>query len=116
MCQEHLHFSKGDAVNTIFYFEIGALVASFIMGLRIRLIKRSSCNCSYWLYVYDYICCLFYTNATSVMMVNISLFALGALIFGPQLLIGVSLTGFVPEKCHQCSKRNDRFIVAYLFG
>ncbi len=25
---------------------------------------------------------LFYTNATSVMMVNISLFALGALIFG----------------------------------
>ena len=40
---------------------------------------------------------LFYTNATSVTMVNISLFALGALIFGPQLLIGVSLTGFVPK-------------------
>ena len=41
---------------------------------------------------------MLYRNATSVMMVNISLFLLGALIFGPQLLIGISLVGFVPKK------------------
>ena len=39
-----------------------------------------------------------YRYATSVAMVNTSLFALGALIFGPQLLIGVSLVGFAPKK------------------
>ncbi|KMR26873.1 antiporter, partial [Staphylococcus aureus] len=29
---EHLHFSNGDAVNTIFYFDIGALVAGLLWG------------------------------------------------------------------------------------
>ena len=80
------------------------------MGLRIRLIKgRRAIVAIGCMFMITFVV-LFYTNATSVMMVNISLFALGALIFGPQLLIGVSLTGFVPKKCHQCSKRNDRFI------
>ncbi len=36
---EHLHFSKGDAVNTIFYFEIGALVASLLWGYVSDLLK-----------------------------------------------------------------------------
>ncbi|MCS4837495.1 hexose-6-phosphate:phosphate antiporter [Staphylococcus aureus] len=61
---EHLHFSKGDAVNTIFYFEIGALVA---------------------------------------------------LIFGPQLLIGVSLTGFVPKNAISVANGMTGSF-AYLFG
>lgn len=61
---EHLHFSKGDAVNTIFYFEIGAL---------------------------------------------------GALIFGPQLLIGVSLTGFVPKNAISVANGMTGSF-AYLFG
>lgn len=106
---EHLHFSKGDAVNTIFYFEIGALVASLLWGYVSDLLKgRRAIVAIGCMFMITFVV-LFYTNATSVMMVNISLFALGALIFGPQLLIGVSLTGLF-LKCHQCSKRNDRFI------
>ena len=58
---------------------------------------------------------LFYTNATSVTMVNISLFALGALIFGPQLLIGVSLTGFVPKNAISVANGMTGSF-AYLFG
>ena len=52
---EHLHFNKGDAVNTIFYFEIGALVASLLWGYISDLLKRTSCDCSDWMYVYDYL-------------------------------------------------------------
>ncbi len=54
-------------------------------------------------------------NVTSVMMVNISLFALGALIFGPQLLIGVSLTGFVPKNAISVANGMTGSF-AYLFG
>lgn len=39
---EHLHFNKGDAVNTIFYFEIGALVASLLWGYISDLLKGRS--------------------------------------------------------------------------
>ncbi len=58
---------------------------------------------------------LFYTNATSVMMVNISLFALGALIFGPQLLIGVSLIRSVPKMPSEVANGMIGSF-AYLFG
>lgn len=58
---------------------------------------------------------LFYTNATSVMMVNMLLFAWGALIFGPQLLIGVSLTGFVPKNAISVANGITGSF-AYLFG
>ncbi|MCT6543959.1 hexose-6-phosphate:phosphate antiporter, partial [Staphylococcus aureus] len=39
---DHLHFSKGDAVNTIFYFEIGALVSSLLWGYVSDLLKGRS--------------------------------------------------------------------------
>lgn len=58
---------------------------------------------------------ILYTNATSVAMVNIALFALGALIFGPQLLIGVSLTGFVPKRAISVANGMTGSF-AYLFG
>ena len=84
---EHLHFSKGDAVNLIFYFEIGALVASLLWGYVSDLLKgRRAIVAIGCMFMITFVV-LFYTNATSVMMVNISLFALGALIFGPQLLM-----------------------------
>ncbi|EZS14733.1 TPA: hexose-6-phosphate:phosphate antiporter, partial [Staphylococcus aureus] len=109
------HFSKGDAVNTIFYFEIGALVASLLWGYVSDLLKgRRAIVAIGCMFMITFVV-LFYTNATSVMMVNISLFALGALIFGPQLLIGVSLTGFVPKNAISVANGMTGSF-AYLFG
>ena len=55
---EHLHFSKGDAVNTIFYFEIGALVASLLWGYVSDLLKGRRAIVAIGCMFYDYICCL----------------------------------------------------------
>lgn len=95
---EELGFSKMDAVNTIFWFEVGAILASMSWGYISdllngrRAIVAAGCMVAIFGVVY------MYSHATSVMMVNISLFLLGSLIFGPQLLIGISLVGFVPKK------------------
>lgn len=40
----------------------------------------------------------FYQHATNEFMYLSSLFVLGFLVFGPQLLIGVAAVGFVPKK------------------
>lgn len=112
---EHLHFNKGDAVNTIFYFEMGALLASLIWGYVSDLLKgRRAIVAVLCMFLITFVV-LFYTNATSVTMVNTSLFALGALIFGPQLLIGVSLTGFVPKNAISVANGLTGSF-AYLFG
>lgn len=112
---EHLHFNKGDAVNTIFYFEMGALLASLIWGYVSDLLKgRRAIVAVLCMFLITFVV-LFYTNATSVTMVNTSLFALGALIFGPQLFIGVSLTGFVPKNAISVANGLTGSF-AYLFG
>lgn len=112
---EHLHFGKADAINTIFYFEIGALVASLLWGYVSDLLKGRRAVVAIGCMLLVTFVVLFYTNATSVMMVNISLFILGALIFGPQLLIGVSLTGFVPKRAISVANGMTGSF-AYLFG
>ncbi|NJH85715.1 hexose-6-phosphate:phosphate antiporter [Staphylococcus agnetis] len=112
---EHLGFNKSDAINTIFYFEIGALVASLLWGYVSDILKgRRAIVAIGCMFLITFVV-LFYTNATSVLMVNISLFALGALIFGPQLLIGVSLTGFVPKRAISVANGITGSF-AYLFG
>lgn len=95
---EQLHFGMGDAVNTIFYFEIGALLGSLTWGYVSDLLKGRRAIVAVLCLVLTAFAVLGYRYATSVTMVNVSLFALGALIFGPQLLIGVSLAGFSPKK------------------
>ncbi|WP_394903210.1 hexose-6-phosphate:phosphate antiporter [Clostridium butyricum] len=95
---EQLHFAMNDAVNTIFYFEIGALLGSLTWGYVSDLLKGRRAIVAVFCLILTGFAVLGYRYATSVTMVNISLFALGALIFGPQLLIGVSLIGFAPKK------------------
>lgn len=95
---EQLHFAKADAVNTIFYFEIGALIASLLWGYVSDLLKGRRALVAVVCLFLIFFAVNLYKNATSVTMVNIALFILGALIFGPQLLIGVSLVGFVPKR------------------
>lgn len=112
---EHLEFGQADAINTIFYFEIGALVASLLWGYVSDLLKgRRAVVAVGCMFIITFVVIL-YTNATSVAMVNIALFALGALIFGPQLLIGVSLTGFVPKRAISVANGMTGSF-AYLFG
>ena len=85
------------------------------MGLYLRFIKRSSCDCSDWMYVYDHLCCTLLYQCNKRDNGQYSLFALGALIFGPQLLIGVSLTGFVPKNAISVANGMTGSF-AYLFG
>ena len=112
---EHLHFDAGDAVNTIFYFEIGALVASLLWGYISDLLKGRRALVAVGCMVLIIFAVGLYKNATSVTMVNVSLFLLGALIFGPQLLIGVSLVGFVPKRAISVANGMTGTF-AYLFG
>lgn len=95
---EALHFSKSDAVNTIAYFEFGAVLASMSWGYISDKAngRRAAVAVGCLLAIFGAV--YMYRHATSVFMVNASLFLLGALIFGPQLLIGISLVGFVPKK------------------
>ncbi len=96
--QEHLGFSKADAVHTLFYFELGALVASACWGYVSDLVGGRRAAVAAACLVATLLAISAYRRATSVGEVNAALFALGALIFGPQLLIGVSLVGFVPKR------------------
>lgn len=95
---EQLHFSMMDAVNTIFYFEMGALFGSLSWGYISDLLHGRRAIVAVLCLCLTAFAVLGYRYATSVAMINISLFLLGTLIFGPQLLIGVSLVGFVPKK------------------
>ncbi|CAL8900206.1 hexose phosphate transporter [Kocuria varians] len=112
---EQLHFDAGDAVNTIFFFEIGALVASLLWGYISDLLKGRRAVVALGCMVLIIFAVGLYKNATSVMMVNVALFLLGALIFGPQLLIGVSLVGFVPKRAISVANGMTGTF-AYLFG
>jgi OPA family hexose phosphate transport protein UhpT-like MFS transporter len=94
---EKLGFRKEDAVGTLFWFEMGALGASLIWGFLSDLVggrRGLLAAIAMSLVTFSIIS---YQGQTSVSGVNSSLFIIGILIFGPQLLIGVSLTGFVPK-------------------
>lgn len=112
---EELHFDAGDAVNTIFYFEVGALVASLLWGYVSDLLKGRRAVVAMGCMILIIFAVGLYKNATSVPMVNVALFLLGALIFGPQLLIGVSLVGFVPKRAISVANGMTGTF-AYLFG
>ncbi|WPC42310.1 hexose-6-phosphate:phosphate antiporter [Clostridium sp. JS66] len=95
---EKLHFPMGAAVNTIFYFEMGALLGSLTWGYVSDVLKGRRSIVAVFCLMLTSVAVLGYRYGTSVTMINISLFCLGALIFGPQLLIGVSLADFAPKK------------------
>lgn len=95
---EKLHFPMGAAVNTIFYFEMGALLGSLTWGYVSDVLKGRRSIVAVFCLMLTSVAVLGYRYGTSVAMINISLFCLGALIFGPQLLIGVSLADFAPKK------------------
>lgn len=96
--REKLAFTPSQAVQTIFWFEGGALFGSIGFGWLSdwiggrRSLLSAACMTAILVAVQGY------RHGTSPTLIYASLFVLGALIFGPQLLVGVSLTGFTPKK------------------
>lgn len=112
---ECLHFGMNDSVNTIFYFEIGALLGSMSWGYISDLLKGRRAILAAFCLCLTAFAVLGYRYATSVFMVNASLFCLGSLIFGPQLLIGISIVGFTPKKATTVTNGLSGTF-GYLFG
>lgn len=112
---EKLNFPMSAAVNTIFYFEMGALLGSLTWGYVSDLLKGRRAIVAIFCLVLTAIAVLGYRYGTSIIMINTSLFCLGTLIFGPQLLIGVSLSDFAPKKAIAVSNGLSGTF-GYLFG
>lgn len=112
---EELGFSAASAVNTILYFEIGALVASLLWGYISDLLKGRRALVAVFCLILTAVAVLGYRYGTTEWMINSSLFALGALIFGPQLLIGVSIVGFAPKQATTVTNGLSGTF-GYLFG
>ncbi|MDO9645732.1 hexose-6-phosphate:phosphate antiporter [Glaesserella parasuis] len=95
---QELGFSKDAAISGFALFEVGALVGTFLWGYLSDLAngRRALTACiALGLIVFTL---EFYQFATNEFMYLTTLFALGFLVFGPQLLIGVAAVGFVPKK------------------
>lgn len=95
---QELGFSKDAAISGFALFEVGALVGTSLWGYLSDLAngRRALTACiALGLIVFTL---EFYQFATNEFMYLTALFALGFLVFGPQLLIGVAAVGFVPKK------------------
>ncbi len=68
------------------------------LGLRVRFTQRTPGARRSDLSLLTAVAVLGYRYGTSELMIYASLFALGALIYGPQLLIGVSVISFAPKQ------------------
>lgn len=96
--KEVLNFNSAQQVNTIFYFEIGALVGSLLLGYISDLMNSRCALAVIGCFLLTFAALFGYHNSVSPFMVNLFLVCLGASIFGPQNLIGISATYFVPKK------------------
>lgn len=95
---EALGWSADNAVNTLFYFEIGALIGTPLWGIIADYFKGRNAAVGVGALLVIFIPLYFYGTGSSVMAVNIALFLMGLLLFAPQLLIPLSVVGLVPKK------------------
>lgn len=113
--KEMFHFTSGQQVNTIFYFEMGALLASLTWGYVSDIIGGRRALVAGICLLATAVAVLGYRYGSTPLQINASLFCLGALIFGPQLLIGVSVVHFVPKQAVMVTNGTTGTF-AYLFG
>lgn len=112
---QELGLSKEAAISGFTLFEVGALVGTLMWGYLSDLAngRRALVACiSLGLII---VALEFYQHATSEFMYLASLFVLGFLVFGPQLLIGVAAVGFVPKKAISVAD-GVKGTFAYLIG
>ncbi len=112
---QELGLSKEVAIEGFTMFEVGALVGTLMWGYLSDLAngRRALVACvSLILIIFTLD---LYQHATSEYMYLASLFTLGFLVFGPQLLIGVAAVGFVPKKAISVAD-GIKGTFAYLIG
>ncbi|WP_241572508.1 hexose-6-phosphate:phosphate antiporter [Rosenbergiella nectarea] len=93
-----LKLSKEVAIQGFTLFEAGALVGSLLWGMLSDLARGRRALLSCFALIFIIIILGVYQRATEDWLYLTSLFLLGFMVFGPQLLIGVALVGFVPKK------------------
>lgn len=98
-----------------FFFEIGALLGSLSWGWLSDIMKGRRMLCSIIAVVIEFFMLISYSQVTSVYSMYTVLFILGFLVFGPQLLIGVSVIEFVPRNALAVTNGLTGTF-AYLFG
>ncbi len=113
--KEMFNFDSMQQVNTIFYFEMGALIASLTWGYISDIIGGRRALVASFCLLTTAVAVLGYRYGHTPFQINVSLFCLGTLIFGPQLLIGVSVVHFVPKQAVMVTNGTTGTF-AYLFG
>ena len=95
---QELKLSKEVAIQGFTLFEVGALVGTLLWGWLSDLAngRRALVACIALSLIIATLGV--YQHASNQYVYLASLFALGFLVFGPQLLIGVAAVGFVPKK------------------
>jgi len=110
-----LGFTASQAVQTLFYFEMGAILGSVSWGLISDFLKGRRMATALISVVLEFFAIYIYSVVQTPAAMYAILFFLGWLVFGPQLLIGVSVIGFVPKNA--ASVTNGIVgTFAYLFG
>ncbi|WP_434362177.1 hexose-6-phosphate:phosphate antiporter [Parasalinivibrio latis] len=112
---KELNLSKDVAISGFTLFEVGALTGTLLWGWLSDLVngRRSLVACVALIGIVFALGA--YQHATNEYVFLGSLFVLGFLVFGPQLLIGVAATGFVPKKAISVAD-GIKGTFAYLIG
>jgi len=112
---QELGLSKDVAIQGFTLFEVGALVGTLMWGYLTDLANGRRAIVACVSLVLIIFALEFYQTATNEYMYLGSLFVLGFLVFGPQLLIGVAAVGFVPKKAISVAD-GIKGTFAYLIG
>ncbi len=112
---QQLHFTVAQGANTLLLFQLGGIIGSVVWGLVSDWLKGRRAVVSILCLVLTAGVVLGYRYGTTPTMINMSLFFLGMLIYGPQLLIGVSVISFVPKNALNVSDGLTGTF-AYIFG
>ncbi|MFI8597209.1 hexose-6-phosphate:phosphate antiporter [Rothia koreensis] len=112
---EQLHFSKEASVNTIFYFEMGALIGTPLWGIVTGWLKGRNAVVGIGGLVGVAIGLVAYQQATTELVVNASLFMVGLLVFAPLFLIPVAIVDMVPKRGLSVSN-GMAGLFGYMFG
>ncbi|QGX93135.1 hexose-6-phosphate:phosphate antiporter [Tatumella sp. TA1] len=110
-----LKLSKEVAIQGFTLFEAGALVGTLLWGFLSDLARGRRALVACIALIFIIITLGVYQRATEEWVYLTSLFFLGFMVFGPQLLIGVAAVGFVPKKAISAAD-GIKGTFAYLVG
>lgn len=112
---QQLHFTVAQGANTLLLFQLGGILGSVVWGWFSDVLKGRRAVVSIICLVLTAVVVLGYRYGTTPLLINTSLFFLGMLIYGPQLLIGVAVISFVPKNALNVSDGLTGTF-AYIFG